>query len=287
MEAECHKWVFLLLHLVDFTQDKAEIYLKQFMKSRSKVLTSQKCRQETKKYVSAQLYTCTCYSFVKVHAHVIARKLSRSHVNVRVLLILGFKRFSLSQATYIQCEFLVCYLQVRDTTRANFNRMTIQQFGALFKAFKIYPSSTVEEFLGLYKVPQDIRINDPTWHSFINEVVISFGGARAHYYLLDFLKSVAEGYLADKRQQEFVMDLLQLKVPKLFAIEEGADETMKKEDATVARKFSTFLRNFINRHALKNSILSQMTALLVSTSLSGLQLRLRANLSPKLDLFIH
>lgn len=150
--------------------------------------------------------------------------------------------------------------------------MTIQQFGALFKAFKIYPSTIVEEFLGLYNVPQDIRINDPTWCSFINDVVVSFGGASAHVYLLDFLKSVADSYLKDKRQQQFVMDLLQLKVPKLFAVEEGANETIEKEDETVARKFSAFLRNFINRHALKNSILNQMTTLLVNTSLSGLSL---------------
>lgn len=53
VEAECLKWVFLLLHLVDFTEDKAEIHLRQFLKSRSKVLQSSKCRQEVKKYVSA------------------------------------------------------------------------------------------------------------------------------------------------------------------------------------------------------------------------------------------
>lgn len=156
--------------------------------------------------------------------------------------------------------------QVRETTRANFPHMTIQQFGSLFKAFKIYPAKIVEEFLGLYVVQQDIKIKDPTWHAFISEIVERFGGASNHFFLLDLLKSVASGYLADKRQTEFILDLLQLKVPKLFAVEKEADEMAEKEDMEVAKKFSLFLRGFISRNALKHSILTQMTALLVCFS---------------------
>ena len=52
VESDSIKWVLLLLHLIDFTSDKAETYLKLFVFSRSKVLKSQKCRQEIKKYVS-------------------------------------------------------------------------------------------------------------------------------------------------------------------------------------------------------------------------------------------
>ena len=158
-------------------------------------------------------------------------------------------------------------LQIRDTTRANFPRLTIQQFGALFKAFKIYSADIVEEFFRIYVVQQDVRINDPTWHSFIGEVVLRFGGARNHFFLLDFLKSVADSYLVDKRQKEFVLDLMQLKVPKLFAIEEGAEdpEDVEKEDVEVGKQFTIFLRSYINRNALKHSILTQMTSLLVRT----------------------
>ena len=143
--------------------------------------------------------------------------------------------------------------------------MTIHQFGALFKAFRIYSVGTVAEFLYSYRVQQDVKINEPTWHSFISEVVMRFGGARNHFFLQDFLLAVAAGYLADKRQTEFVLDLLQLKVPKLFGIEEGGDSTAEKDDAEVAKCFSLFLRTFINKHALKRSILNQMTTILVCT----------------------
>ena len=52
VEADCVKWLLLFLHLVDFTDDKAELYLRQFLKSQSKVLKSAHCRQAVKKYVS-------------------------------------------------------------------------------------------------------------------------------------------------------------------------------------------------------------------------------------------
>ena len=146
--------------------------------------------------------------------------------------------------------------------------MSIQQFGALFKAFKIYSPNIVEQFLKTYKVQPDVKIDDPTWHSFISEVVMRFGGARNHFFLLDFLQSVATGYLADRRQKEFILDLLQLSVPKLFAVEEGCEDAA--EDMEVTKKFTFFLRSFISRHALKHSILTQMTAILVcSLSLSN------------------
>ena len=60
-----------------------------------------------------------------------------------------------------------------------------------------------------------------------------------------------------------MVDLLQLKVPKLFAMEEGSDEMAEKEDFEVARRFTIFLRSYINRLALKQSLLAQMSTLLV------------------------
>ena len=121
----------------------------------------------------------------------------------------------------------------------------------------------VEEFFGFYVIQPGMKINDPTWQTFISEIVSRFGGARNHYFLLDFLKSVSNSYLTEGRQGEFVINLLQLKVPKLFAMEEGSDEIAEKEDLEVARRFSLFLRAYINRHALKHSILGQMSTLLV------------------------
>ena len=157
--------------------------------------------------------------------------------------------------------------QIRETTKANFPHLTIQQFGSLYKAFKIYPAEMVEEFLGFYVIQPGMKINDPTWQTFIGEIVARFGGGRNHYYLLDFLKSVSNSYLTEARQASFVVDLLQLKVPKLFAMEEGSDEIAEKEDLEVARRFSLFLRAYINRHALKQSILAQMSTLLVCTGM--------------------
>lgn len=61
VESDSIKWVLLLLRLVNFTDDKVEIYLRQFLMSRSKVLKSQKCRQEIKKYVSGG---CMCILFM-------------------------------------------------------------------------------------------------------------------------------------------------------------------------------------------------------------------------------
>ena len=122
----------------------------------------------------------------------------------------------------------------------------------------------VEEFLGFYVIQPGMKINDPTWQTFISEIVSRFGGARNHYFLSDFLKNVSNSYLAEARQAIFIVDLLQLKVPKLFAMEEqGNDEIAEKEDLEVARRFSCFLRAYINRHALKQSVLAQMSTLLV------------------------
>ena len=142
--------------------------------------------------------------------------------------------------------------------------MNIQQFGALFKAFKIYPLNIVEQFLKSYRVQPDIRINDPTWNSFISEVVLRFGGARNHIFLLSFLKSVSHAYTADERHNDFILDLLQLKVPELFAVEEETDESAGQVDMEVAKNFSEFLNCYVQRHVQKHIILSHTAAIMVS-----------------------
>ena len=141
--------------------------------------------------------------------------------------------------------------------------MSIQQFGALFKAFKLYSPNIVEKFLKTYKVQPNVKIDDPTWHSFIDKVVVRFGGARNHFFFLDFLRLVASSYVANRRQKEFVLDLLRLSVPKLFAVDEGCDNATEMEDKEVAKEFTFFLSSFISRHALKHCIMTQMTAIMV------------------------
>ena len=125
----------------------------------------------------------------------------------------------------------------------------------------------VEEFLGFYVIQPGMKINDPTWQTFISNIVSRFGGARIHYFLLDFLKSVFNSYLTEARQAMFIVDLLQLNVPKLFAMKVYDDEKFaEKEDLEVARRFTFFLRSCINRHALKDAVLSQMSMIIVRKS---------------------
>ena len=142
--------------------------------------------------------------------------------------------------------------------------MTIQQFGALFKALNIYPAESVQKLLESYVIPQDIRISDPTWQSLISEVAARFAGARNHVFLLDFLKSVSHVYIADGRHNEFIFDLLKLRVPKLFVVQEGTDESVQQVDMEVAGNLSEFLNCYIYRHVHKHLILSQMATMMVS-----------------------
>ena len=121
----------------------------------------------------------------------------------------------------------------------------------------------VEEFLGFYVIQPGMKITDPTWQTFISEIVSRWPGARNQFFLLHFLKSVSNSYFTEARPAAFVVDLLQLKVPKLFAVEEESDEMAEKEDLEVSRRFCYFLRGYINRHTLKQSLLAQMSTLLV------------------------
>ena len=62
-----------------------------------------------------------------------------------------------------------------------------------------------------------MKISDGTCNEFFSEVVTRFPAAHEHYYLLDFLLRIAERYREDVCAGTFVLDLLQLGVPKLFA----------------------------------------------------------------------
>ena len=70
---------------------------------------------------------------------------------------------------------------------------------------------------------------------------------------------MAERYHQDGRAEDLVVDLLKLKVPKLFAVERG-----REEDEAVAREFSAFLHNYILRCDPKHTILRKMRDIMVS-----------------------
>ena len=84
-----------------------------------------------------------------------------------------------------------------------------------------------------------------------------FSGAHQHYYLLGFFQSVAKRYHDSRRAGNLVVDLLELKVPKLFAVEQG------EKDEEVCCQFSAFLRDYILRCDLKHTILGKMIKILV------------------------
>lgn len=174
-------------------------------------------------------------------------------------------------------------------TRKHFSEMSIQQFFPLYRAFRIWPNkvsvappSTIppptflphlslphlflpqflEDYLSGYDVPPGVKISDGTWREFFAEVVNRFA-AQQHRYLLNFLKSVAERYRDDGRAGELVLDLMKLGVPKLFV--EGVPGGVAGEEprASVPQEFSTFLWEFINRNAVKHTILQQTPLILV------------------------
>ena len=92
-----------------------------------------------------------------------------------------------------------------------------------------------------------------------------FGSAQKHCYLLDFLKSVAQCYHQDGRAEDLVVDLLKLKVPKLFAVEgEGED------DEKVRCEFSAFLQKHILKYYCKH-VHEKMSKILVSVFANGLK----------------
>jgi len=83
-----------------------------------------------------------------------------------------------------------------------------------------------------------------------------FSGAQHHYYLLDFLQSVAKHYFDNGQAGDLIVDLLKLGVPKLSGVE-------GREDETVGHKFSRFLQGYISRHSLKHIILEKMGDIMV------------------------
>ena len=69
-------------------------------------------------------------------------------------------------------------------------------------------------------------------------------------------------YQESGRAKNFVLDLLAIRVSKLFALEPGEEE--QAAGAEVQKNFKTFLQNFIRRNALKLALLSDMNIIMVN-----------------------
>ena len=85
--------------------------------------------------------------------------------------------------------------------------------------------------------------------------VVRFSGAHSHYFMNDFLQSVANRYQESKRPKDFVMDLLRLRVSGLLAIDPGEHDAGEE----VQKSFKNFLQSFIRRNALKQTLLREMS----------------------------
>ena len=93
----------------------------------------------------------------------------------------------------------------------------------------------------------------------MNRISDRYSGAHAHYYVTDFLRKVADRYNCEGRAGDFVLDLLKLQVPMLLSIEprnEAAGQEVQSE-------FKKFLQMFIRKNALKHTILTQTSAIVV------------------------
>ena len=88
-------------------------------------------------------------------------------------------------------------------------------------------------------------------------------GAHAHFFIHDFLESVAKRYEESNRAKSFVLDLLAIKVSKLFAI----DTESETADAEVQNNFKTFLCDYIKRNGIGHGLFSKMKVIMVSKSM--------------------
>eukprot|EP00731_Ephydatia_muelleri_P026808 Em0018g908a len=123
----------------------------------------------------------------------------------------------------------------------------------------------VEEYLNVYKIPLGIKICDGTWNVFINEVIDRHSGGHNHRFLLEFIKRVGTHYATDRRPLDFILDLLDIKVPKLFALPEKTDNGYAVA-VEVQGNLSTIVQDYIYLNALKSGLLQRMSKILCSIS---------------------
>ena len=87
------------------------------------------------------------------------------------------------------------------------------------------------------------------------------------FTVLDFLKAAGNKYDKEGRSREFVCDLLDMKVPQLFAVVSedqvtGQNQTISA-DQTAQQMFSCFLHEYIINKALKNGLLGRIDKIMV------------------------
>ncbi|KAL5475173.1 hypothetical protein EMCRGX_G027240 [Ephydatia muelleri] len=114
-----------------------------------------------------------------------------------------------------------------------------------------------EDYLSAYKITPGIKICD----GFISEVTDRHSGANNHHFLLDFIKQVGAQYVTDKRPRDFILDLLKINVPMLFALPEKTDNGYDVA-VEVQSNLSTFVQEYIYDNGLKKGLLPRMSKML-------------------------
>ena len=84
-------------------------------------------------------------------------------------------------------------------------------------------------------------------------------GAQNQHFILNFIKSIGEMYTMDSRSADFILDLLAVKVPKLFAVS-YAECTL---DVAVQNEFSIYLHSYIQMNGLKRDMMKSIDKILV------------------------
>ncbi|KAL5466919.1 hypothetical protein EMCRGX_G031082 [Ephydatia muelleri] len=168
--------------------------------------------------------------------------------------------------------WLVLLLQLVDVTKSGAEEHLMKFFpkGQTSQVLKTHRAQLtkyfVEEYLNDYKIPLGIKICDGTWNVFINEVIDRHSGGHNHRFLLEFIKRVGTHYATDRRPLDFILDLLDINVPKLFALPEKTDNGYDGA-VEVQGNLSTFVQDYIYLNALKSGLLQRMSKILSSISL--------------------
>ena len=75
--------------------------------------------------------------------------------------------------------------------------------------------------------------------------------------IIVLLKRIGDAYKVDKRQKDFILDLMKLKVPKLLLVPED-------DDCDVEMIFIKMIQTFIRENELKDVIMHQILSIVVT-----------------------
>ena len=100
------------------------------------------------------------------------------------------------------------------------------------------------------------------YHYTVTDTHCRHSGANNHHFLLEFIKQVGAQYVTDQRPRDFILDLLKINVPMLFALPEKTDNGYDVA-VEVQSNLSTFVQEYIYDNGLKKGLLPRMSKMLV------------------------